>query len=834
VGVRLLIAVALLGCAPVPGSKRPGDTASAIGAEPSPRVAVRIVPESPVGGEILHAEISLTASDGPPVTLSTRWTVDGRDGGVALTAGPGARDERWRVTVTASAPDGDVMANDEVVVANAGPILSRARIVPDAPTSADVLTAEVDAADPDGDLVELEVSWWADGVLLHVGPELTDLRQGMGVEAHLVATDGLQTSEPVVTAEVSVGNGPPSITSIAVAPDPPTVVSGAGCAITVDDPDADPTTVAVTWTVDGLPAGVGVRLDPVRVVPDAVLACTGVPSDPFTSGAPATSGDAVVLSTPPEAPWLRVHPVSPWVGEPLWCWLDDPAWDPDGDALTAAVTWFVDDVTWDGPTTTRVLPGDGIPPKTVAFGERWRCEVTVTDGGSDVSATASAQVGEPPGGNVLILLADDMGVDKVGVYGEHPEPPPTPVIDALAAGGVLFRNAYASPSCSPTRASLLTGRYPRRSGLGEVVQVRFSDYQLRLDEVLLPEVLGHSSFDYTSVALGKWHLAGFGSESGMRHPLDQGFSHHAGSFGNPGSASQLPEEELGYEYWEKVVDGEAAFTRVYMTTDTVDDAIAQVAALPEPWFLYVALNAPHDPFHLPPEHLHGFDLDESSPPPLRYAAMVEAMDTELGRLLDSIDPAVFERTTVVFAGDNGTHEQAIRPPWDAVRSKTTLFEGGVNVPLVVSGPLVSAPGSECGALVHVADLFATVAEIGGVRVQPPGLVEPVRDVDALDTDGLSLLPFLADPGHPSLRRYAWTEKFADNGFGPYRVDGRTVQDAEYKLVTYQGGDSELYAVGGGTWDEGEPLDPLRPADAAALRRLERVMNDHLERLAPVR
>jgi arylsulfatase A-like enzyme len=635
------------------------------------------------------------------------------------------------------------------------------------------------------------------------------------------------TAGPVV-----VGNARPEITSVLIAPDVVTADSGALCSAEASDPDGDPTTIELLWLLDGSPLGSGPRTPAGELLPGDTLTCSATPSDGLEIGETVLSEPVVVAGSSPEAPFVRVHPASPWAGEGLWCLVDVPAWDADGDPVAYEVEWTVDGVLWSGPVSTLAHPGDTIAVGQSTLGQRWQCDVTVSDVDGEAAATAHVVVGEAPGGNVLVILADDLGVDKVGAYAEHPEPPPTPVIDGLASTGMLFRHATASPSCSPTRASLLTGRYPRRTGVGEVVRTRDDAYMLPLDELLIPEILEFSPLGYTSVALGKWHLAGNTSPSGLRHPLDQGFVHHAGSFGNPGVASQPPDAPLSYFYWEKVTDGVPAFVEAYMTTDTVDDAIAQIASLPEPWFLYVALNAPHDPFHLPPPELHSFDLDESAGPSLRYAAMVEAMDTELGRLLESTDPEVLSRTTVVFAGDNGSHERVIRPPHDPARSKTTLYEGGVNVPLIVSGPLVAEPGSESTALVHIADLFATMAEIAGVRVHPPGLVEPAVVIDALETDGHSLLPLLAEPGHPGFRRYAWSEKFAENGLGPYITDGRTIRDDAYKLITYQSGAESFFDLAAGTWDEGPPVTTLTDTQHAARARLREALSAQVERLTP--
>ncbi len=827
-GVRVLVLAMAAAC----GSAPSGSGGGAASGGP-PTVNVSVSPSGPQTGEPLVAVAEVSEPDGDAVQLVWSWDVDGLP--IAASgpdAGPGLRGEQWSVTVRAFDRDGEATATATTTIGNAAPVITDAEILPKSPTSADILELVAVAEDAELDPVSLEVSWWVAEASRGLGPTLEGALRGEAVEAMVVATDGRMPSEPVWVGPVIVGNGAPQVTTVVVEPRPLTVSSGAVCEVEASDPDGDPVELSISWSVDGEPAGEGPVLSREDLFVGASVVCEARPWDGSTEGIAVESEPVVVRGRTPEPPHLRVHPVSPWEGEGLWCWEDAPAWDADGDPLVYTVTWFVDDAEWEGPVESHLFTGDTIPPGHALIGEEWRCVVEVSDGDSTSVAEASATIGEPPGGNVLVILADDLGVDKVGAYAAHPEPPRTPVIDGLAAQGVLFRSAYASPSCSPTRASLLTGRYPRRTGVGEVIHTRDDLFELPLSEVLVPEMLRHSALEYTSVALGKWHLAGNDSASSLRHPLEQGFARHAGSFGNPGSASQPPEEELGYFYWEKVVDGVPGFTRTYMTTDTIDDAIAELDGLPEPWFLYVALNAPHDPFHLPPEHLHTLELDEDALPPLRYAAMVEAMDTELGRMLEAVEPGVLSRTTLVFAGDNGTHERVIRDPWDRTRSKTTLYEGGVNVPLIVTGPLVTSPGTEVEALVHVADIFATVAEIAGVRVHPPGLVEPTHDVEALDIDGLSLLPYLASPSHPSLRRYAWSEKFAENGQTPYRTDGRTLRDERYKLISYQGGTDQLFELSAGAWDEGPPIAAPSAEQLDARARLLRAVEAHLERLEP--
>ena len=413
--------------------------------------------------------------------------------------------------------------------------------------------------------------------------------------------------------------------------------------------------------------------------------------------------------------------------------------------------------------------------------------------------------------NVLIVIADDVGIDKVGAYGEHPSPPPTPTLDALAAEGVLFRNAYAYPSCSPTRAATLTGRYGERTGIGAIIDSWKNEWELQPDETTLAELLG----DRDSSLAGKWHLGSMQGQPAPLHPGIQGFDWHAGSMGNP--KDKWPHDRdmgLGYDRWNKNDNGEVREVRTYMTTDSVDDALARMSAMAEPWLLVLSFNAAHYPPHVPPADLHTRPgLTDRSSEADRYDAVVEAMDTEIGRLLDTADAELLDRTTLLVFGDNGTPDFAIRAPWDPKRSKGSLYEGGINVPLIVAGAGITAPG-QTDALVHVVDVFATVAEIAGV--DPPA-----------DIDGVSFWPHVLDPARASTRQFVYTSKFKPNGPGPPAKVDAIVRDADYKLVVSTKDDGSvaerLYALDGGSGLEGPNLlrnpNRLAPAARAALEAL---------------
>lgn len=406
-------------------------------------------------------------------------------------------------------------------------------------------------------------------------------------------------------------------------------------------------------------------------------------------------------------------------------------------------------------------------------------------------ATAHAQE------NILVLIADDVGVDRVGVYGEHPDPGRTPNIDRLAERGILFRNAWSNPNCSPTRAALLTGRHPFRTGIGSPLGLL--GIGLSIEENTIPKMLGP---EWASIALGKWHLGS--NNQGPLHALQCGFDIHSGSVNNIGN----------YSLWQKSVNGESSVTDTYATTDTTNDAIRVIRGAGEPWFLWVAFNAPHKPFHAPPDHLHDFDLsgDPEASPVQHYKAMMQALDHEIGRLLNEVD---FERTTVIFLGDNGTVGAAVSPPHDPTKAKNTVFEGGVNVPLIVAGPRVTRGNQECTALVQTTDLFATVAEVAG------------RANTAVDS--VSFLPYLAQPGRPTIRPTVFAEQFWLNGFGPYIIHRRAIRDLRYKLmVSPLTGIEKLYDLVADPFETSDLLEsPLTDQQAQHLERLRQSMTDIL-------
>ena len=374
--------------------------------------------------------------------------------------------------------------------------------------------------------------------------------------------------------------------------------------------------------------------------------------------------------------------------------------------------------------------------------------------------------------NLLIIVADDVGVDMIGAYGEGPDPPQTPTIDQLASEGVLFRNVWANPTCSPTRAEMHTGRYGHHTGVGLVVSNL--GWSLQQDETTFAEVLArYPELGYTTGLIGKWHLSNW-NNGYLDGPLLQGFDHFTGARENVRS-------DLGYRFdkWLRVENGVESQCTTYATVQQVDDALAFIATAPEPWVCMLNFNAPHEPFHRPPANMLQRILPDGNPrlnPPPFYKAAVEALDMEVGRLLTSIGPAMAS-TNIVFTADNGTPQLASEAPFLPSHAKLTPYEGGLNVPLIVTGPIVAQPGREVIALVGATDMYSSALELCGVT--DASVLEP-----GVNHDSYSFVPYLKYPTQSAIRDHVYAEMFSPNGPAGLMAnnDVRAIRNERYKLI----------------------------------------------------
>lgn len=400
--------------------------------------------------------------------------------------------------------------------------------------------------------------------------------------------------------------------------------------------------------------------------------------------------------------------------------------------------------------------------------------------------------------NVLMVVLDDIGLDLTSAYDVHPEAAATPTLEALAASGVRFDRAYANPTCSPTRASLFTGRHPSRHGIGTWIAPNASGHSLPVEEHTVAEIAVETG--RATALIGKWHLSVNHDDQAELDPGRHGFQRFQGVFGNPRMyVGEQPDGELGYERWQQIHDGEVTIEEGYLTTRQVDDTLDAIQELPEPWFIVLSLNAAHSPLHRPPEKLWDGEQPVTEGDFMRV--MVRATDAELGRLFDAIPVDILDRTDVYTVGDNGSAGAVVMPPFDPDGSKGTVDEGGIRVPMMVCGPSVANPGRTSDQLTHVVDVFSTlVAAFGGAN-------------DAV-VDGVDLTPVLRDDGEAD-RDAVFVEQFAVNGINTRLTTDRTLVTDRWKLRVVEGR-SSLFDLAADPWGLGVDHVVTPTAESAAV------------------
>jgi arylsulfatase A-like enzyme len=424
------------------------------------------------------------------------------------------------------------------------------------------------------------------------------------------------------------------------------------------------------------------------------------------------------------------------------------------------------------------------------------------------AAPKPAAAGKP---SILIILADDLGRGEYSAFGTKDIR--TPNVDRLCREGLSFQNFYANSCvCSPTRAALLTGCHPDRVGVPGVIREEMpldSWGYLSARATLLPQVLRHAG--YHSAIVGKWHL-GIGSPN---TPTERGFDFFHGFLG-----------DMMDDYWShlrhgqnfmrrnlQVIDPQGHATDIF--TDWACAYLAERAATREPFFLYLAYNAPHNPIQPPPEWLAKVKQREAGITERRakLVALIEHLDAGVGRVLDTLDRLqLADNTLVLFTSDNGgmLSDGACNGPWRS--GKTHMYEGGLRVPGIVRWPGKTKPGSSTAHVALSMDIFATSCAVAGVT--PPA-----------DIDGVSFLPTLL--GQP--QSAAPRDLYFVRREGGLLYCGKTIEaliHGEWKLVL----DSpfaplELYNL---TRDPHETTD-LAVKEKAVVRELTAALRKQVQR-----
>lgn len=438
-----------------------------------------------------------------------------------------------------------------------------------------------------------------------------------------------------------------------------------------------------------------------------------------------------------------------------------------------------------------------------------------------------------PRRNVLLVIADDVGIDQLPLYINHYAGTVrtdddilvdtsvsgvlTPTIAQLANAGVTFLNACSSPTCSPTRAGLFTGRRSFRHRVYDPVRPNLPAAETTIAQVLSP-------VGYPAGLFGKWHLGDPGANPPGHGPLDFGWDRHYGALAGELSTS--------YTNWNKVENTNAFISTNHATVENVTDALAWIQGRGDSnWMATVAFNAPHwvsgggRPIHLEmPPAAYRVRADDGGRG--TYRSMLEHLDIQLARLLAGIDRSVLEKTTIIFLGDNGTDDElGVNYHFAANHSKGTLYEGGVNVPLIIADgyalahrqdlpfPLPSSISSRVGRvnspgrfntnLVQTIDIFATVAEITGGN-------------GSSGDDSVSLIPYLrgvsATPQRTNTLAETRTTTWAACGDTGWNI---AIRDNTYKLqVRNYGAANRRYELYDLSVDRWELTNIWNPANAA--------------------
>ncbi len=415
--------------------------------------------------------------------------------------------------------------------------------------------------------------------------------------------------------------------------------------------------------------------------------------------------------------------------------------------------------------------------------------------------------------NIIFMLADDMGYMDIGA--NNPKTfYETPNIDALAARGVRFTSGYAACNvCSPTRASIMTGKYPPRTGITTYIPggehnnrkllPALNGNQLALDEVTIAEALRAAG--YTNFFAGKWHLG-----KGEFSPSAQGFSAdlmEVASWYFPAGGATDPKPKDDPKFTDRIADDAVKFI------ETNRD---------KPFFAYLPFNAVHIPIGARSELMAKYTAKKNSAPPeafgtehdrkvqlvqnnVAYAAMTEQLDTAIGRVLAALDrTGIAGRTIVIFMSDNGglsTAQGFVTSNLPLRGGKGWLYDGGVREPLIIYAPGVTKAGSVCDQPVISTDFYPTILELAGLPLMPQQHV-----------DGVSLLPLLKG-GELVRGPIFWHyPHYSDQGGLP----GGAVRDGDWKLIEwYEDNSIELYNLRDDL-SETNNLATKNPAKAQAL------------------
>jgi arylsulfatase A len=400
--------------------------------------------------------------------------------------------------------------------------------------------------------------------------------------------------------------------------------------------------------------------------------------------------------------------------------------------------------------------------------------------------------------NLIFILADDLGYGDLGCFGATDIN--TPRLDCLAREGVLLTDCYANASvCSPTRAALMTGRYQQRIGLEWAVSYQIRGEGLPPREKSIAQMIREAG--YATAMVGKWHL-GYDPDWAPNH---HGFDRF---FGLLGGNHHYFEHYDRKGYPDLFLDTEPVQVAGY-STDLMGRYAVQFleAARGRPLFLYVAFNAPHFPFQGPADAERVVTPKQGWQTGTRetYAAMVESLDANVGRILDALDKhGLAEKTLVVFTSDNGGM-LPLSSNAPLAEGKGTLWEGGIRVPTIARWPGRIPAGTRSAQVATTVDWSATLATLAGAS---PPADRPF--------DGIDLMPMLTGSQPPRERTVFWRR-----ALDPYRKNvkpQRAVRQGRWKYIDEPSGERYLFDLAEDVREE-HNLAPAKPELADRMAKL---------------
>ena len=409
--------------------------------------------------------------------------------------------------------------------------------------------------------------------------------------------------------------------------------------------------------------------------------------------------------------------------------------------------------------------------------------------------------------NILIILGDDHGYGDISAHhGPHIQ---TPNIDRIAENGIRLTQFYANSSvCSPSRAALMTGRYPDRVGVPGVIRTYPESnwgYFSR-NAITLPSMLKQK--DYHTSIVGKWHL-GLEPEN---HPCKRGFDHFHGFLGDmmDDYYTHLRHDQNYMRKDIEVIDPRGHATDLF--TEWAIEVIRGHAHSSQPFFLYLAYNAPHTPIQPPEDWIERIRQREpdASSERVKYIALVEHLDAGIGRVLEALEQTgQLSNTLVVYTSDNGGQLNVGATNGDLKGGKGQMYEGGIRVPACAMWADGIEKGYVCDNVAMLMDLFPTACEIAGVSVK--------HEIEAL-----SILPTLRGENQDfSDRAMYWVRK--DGGPSFLGLNQHAVRRGNIKLLHNSPFEPlELYDLGN------DPQETSDQAKTGAFREMGELLQTEMQ------